>query len=183
MIRYQRIARRRQRLVRRAEASLLRETSNIDRLLVELGQHAYIERMDPWGLLAAQYAGQLAGQAEDPALSPGAAAAWRSRPQRRAETWLARIEAEQLRALAILSREEARLASELMGRAEHSRRLRWHIEHAPDGQLRAAGRASRPARRERCPLAAAGAGSQRALDERNALGALSAWQARSVADD
>ncbi len=129
MIRYQRIARRRQRLVRRAEASLLRETSNIDRLLVELGQHAYIERMDPWGLLAAQYAGQLAGQAEDPALSgqvprlPGD-----PDPQRRAETWLARIEAEQLRALAILSREEARLASELMGRAEHSRRLRWHIE-------------------------------------------------------
>lgn len=132
MIRYQRIARRRQRLIRRAEASLQRETPNVDRLLVELGQYAYIERMDPWGLLAAQHAGQQAGYAEDPALSgqvPRLTA--EGDAGRRAETWIARIEAEQLRALAILSREEARLASELMARAEHGRRLRWHIESMP----------------------------------------------------
>lgn len=132
MIRYQRIARRRQRLIRRAEGSLQRETPNIDRLLVELGQFAYIERMDPWGLLAAQQAGQVAGYGDETALS-GPVPRLTGEPDfpRRAEAWIARIEAEQLRALAILAREEARLASELMARAEHARRLRWHIESLP----------------------------------------------------
>lgn len=132
MLRYRRTANRRQRLIRRAEQSLQRETPSVDRLLVELGQYAYIERMDPWGLLAAQQAGQLAGYAEDPALSGQVPRlGGEGELQRRAEAWIVRIEAEQLRALAILSREEARLASELMGRAELCRRLRWHIESMP----------------------------------------------------
>ncbi len=124
MIRYRRVAGRRRRLAQKAEQSLRKETPSLDRLLVELGQHAYIERMDPWGLLAAQSdeAG-LSGQV------PRLGAEGES--LRRAESWIARIEAEQLRALAILSREEARLSSELMGRAEHQRRLRFHIESLP----------------------------------------------------
>jgi hypothetical protein len=124
MIRYRRVARRRRRVVQQAEASLRKEAPSLDRLLVELGQHAYIERMDPWGLLSAQ--------SDDAGLSgsvPRLGAEGES--LRRAESWIARIEAEQLRALAILSREEARLSSELMGRAEHQRRLRWHIESLP----------------------------------------------------
>ncbi len=124
MLRYRRVARRRRHLVQQAEQSLRKETPSLDRLLVELGQHAYIERMDPWGLLT--------GQAVDAGLSgPVPRIGPEGESLRRAESWVARIEAEQLRALAILSREEARLSSELMGRAEHQRRLRWHIESLP----------------------------------------------------
>lgn len=124
MVRTRRVVRRRHRLVHQAEQSLRKETPNLDRLLVELGQHAYIERMDPWGLLG--------GTSDDAGLSgPVPRLAADGESLRRAESWLARIEAEQLRALAILAREEARLSSELMGRAEHQRRLRWHIESLP----------------------------------------------------
>lgn len=124
MARYRRVANRRRRLVQQAEQSLRNETPNLDRLLVELGQHAYIERMDPWGLLS--------GQVDETGQSgPVLRLSGEGESLRRAESWIARIEAEQLRALAILSREEARLCSELMARAEHQRRLRWHIESLP----------------------------------------------------
>jgi hypothetical protein len=140
MLRFVVADRGRRRLVRWAERSLQRETLQLDRLLVELGQYAYIERIDLWGQAAQMSTYGAAGHgAIDAAGYSGSVPPVLAEGDltRRAESWATRLEAEQLRALAILAREEARLTSDLMARAERQRVLRWHCEqrrpeHATD---------------------------------------------------
>lgn len=96
----------RRRIAIRVEQALHGEAETLDRLLADLGQHAFVEQID----LLALYPPQ--GDEESPAraqLLP-------------AESWAVRIDAEQLRTLALLSREEARLTSELLQCVEVRRR-------------------------------------------------------------
>lgn len=95
----------RQRIVNRTLQSLRAENEPLDRLLADLGQYAYIEKVDLLGLYPSQPTGK---EGEDEGTQPQAEL------RQRAETWAARIDAEQLRNLAVLAREEARLSSELL---------------------------------------------------------------------
>jgi len=92
----------RRRIASRIERSLHGEGETLDRLLADLGQYAYIEQVDLLALYPLQGA-----EASSEAASSGEHGAL-------AESWAARIDAEQLRTLALLAREEARLTSELL---------------------------------------------------------------------
>lgn len=98
----------RKRITARVEAGLRNEAATLDRLLADLGQHAYIEQVDLWALFPPH------GDENAPALAQV--------PQTPAESWAVRIDAEQLRTLALLTREEARLTSELLQCVELRRR-------------------------------------------------------------
>ncbi len=93
----------RHRIAARVERSLRAEGETLDRLLADLGQYGYIEQVD---LLELYPAAQP--------IPSGIGAAPSTSPRDAAESWAARIEAEQLRTLAVLAREEARLTSELL---------------------------------------------------------------------
>lgn len=98
----------RRRIAARVEQGLRGELAMLDRLLADLGQHAYVEQIDLLALYPAH------GDEE----SPGRAQAQLAP----AESWAVRIDAEQLRTLALLTREEARLTSELLQCVEVRRR-------------------------------------------------------------
>lgn len=115
----------RRRIVARTVQSLRAENEPLDRLLADLGQYAYIEKVDLLGLYPSQPSEAKGSEkGED-----------RSQPpvelRQRAESWAARIDAEQLRNLAVLAREEARLGSELLQFVEARRRdASWRTEPA-----------------------------------------------------
>jgi hypothetical protein len=101
---------RRHRIVSRVEASLRAESAPLDRLLADLGQYAYIEQVDLLALYPPEVEGRGGGTDE----KPDEASLDEAALQAAAESWAARIDAEQLRTLAVLAREEARLNSDLL---------------------------------------------------------------------
>lgn len=103
-------------------ASLRRETEALDRAMIDLGQMAYIDRRS--------LSGFLPPDPSDPAAPI----------EQRIYAWMQRIDAEQLRQMALLLHEESQVATQLgMGvvpraqallRMSTLRLLRWTREHA-----------------------------------------------------
>ncbi len=105
----------RRRIATETQRSLRKDGKKLDRLLTDLGQHAYIEQVD----LLPLYAPPV----------PRSGGAWTTAEAvAQAESWAARIDAEQWRMLAVLTREEARLTSDL---------LRWVDTQRQDQSLSA----------------------------------------------
>lgn len=113
----------RRRIALRTERSLRAEGETLDRALAEIGHYAFIEQVD----LLALYPPD--GEKDERALEHRSGEA-RPTPLR-AESWAARIDAEQLRTRSLLMREEARLSSELLQCIEtHRQDEAWSAEPA-----------------------------------------------------